>query len=698
MINRIFSEKCFLSLGIIFLCIYCAIGQTTLIDYGSIWKYSDLGFEPLPQGMDEWESNGYDDSGWSMGPAQLGYGDGDEATVIGDTVITAYFRQEFTVANPSLYTDIKISLIYDDGAAIYLNGFEIWRPNIDPPPALVEYDTLANAINENTFLEKIVSNSGYLIAGTNVLAVEMHQRDVISSDISFDLKLSGLASIYVTRGPYLQQLSTNSVVVRWRTNSATTSKVAYGTAINQINQSVSSGAVTTEHELLINGLSANQKYYYTIGNLNTVILGPDVDQYWKTAPPTGSTQKMVAWILGDCGTGNANARAVRDAYHNYAGSNHTDMILFLGDNAYHFGTDSEYQGAVFDTYDEKLQNTVAFSARGNHENSTGSTIPYYDIFTFPTAAECGGVASGTEAYYSFDYGNAHFISLESFEVDRSVNGAMYNWCKSDLQNTTADWIVAFWHHPPYSKGSHDSDNETRLIQMRQNFLPLLDSFGVDLVLTGHSHSYERSYYIRNHYGHSSTFNSATHTVGANGDGDGRIGGDGAYEKDPIDTSGAVYVVTGSAGKVSGGNLNHPAMFLSVSELGSSVLDIEGGTLKLRFLRENGSVQDSFTIEKDLSCTIGAPCDDGDFCTNNDVYDSNCNCVGTPVGTNTVLTLTAADSPLEGTYKATQSITVSGAVTNELQQLTTLISPMVVLDPAFEVPINSELMILQSGCN
>src|SRR4029453_9609405 len=110
-----------------------------------------------------------------------------------------------------------------------------------------------------------------------------------------------------------------------------------------------------------------------------------------------------------------------------------------------------------------LRKTVLWPAYGNHDgrgsDSATNTGPYYDMFTLPKQGEAGGMPSGTEAYYSFDYGNIHFICLESFETDRSANGAMMTWLQSDLASTQQKWIVAFWHHPPYSKGSHDSDTE-----------------------------------------------------------------------------------------------------------------------------------------------------------------------------------------------------------------------------------------------
>ena len=88
---------------------------------------------------------------------------------------------------------------------------------------------------------------------------------------------------------------------------------------------------------------------------------------------------------------------------------------------------------------------------------------------------------------------------------------MYQWLCADLAATDQDFIIAFWHHPPYTKGSHDSDNAIDsngiMQEMRERFLPVLDAYGVDLVLTGHSHSYERSLLLHDHYGVSSTLQS-----------------------------------------------------------------------------------------------------------------------------------------------------------------------------------------------
>ncbi|MDH3247168.1 MAG: metallophosphoesterase, partial [Saprospiraceae bacterium] len=601
--------------------------------YGEVWYYSDLESVPPLVGGLEWHEATYDHSSWSNGNAQLGYGDGDENTVINSSTLTGYFRHEFQVLDASVYGNLDLNLIYDDGAVVYLNGQEVWRVNM--PPGNIEYGTFASSTSSDDAMASLnIGNT--LVDGTNVLAVEVHQRSASSSDISFDFKLVGNppGQVNVIRGPYLQKGSPNSMTIKWRTASATESVLFYGTSQNNLNQNSSDNSPKTDHEITLTGLSSNTTYYYEISNASNVLVPAASELYFKTSPPSGSSASLRAWILGDCGTANSNARAVRDAYYSYGGGDHTDMMLFLGDNAYSDGTDTEYQFALFENmYEDILKRTVSWSCLGNHDghsaNSSTQSGPYYDIFSFPTLAECGGVPSGTEAYYSFDFGNVHFISLDSYESNRSVGGSMYNWCEADLQNTTADWIVAFWHHPAYSKGSHDSDSEGALRDMRQNFLPMLEANGVDLVFSGHSHSYERSFFLNGHYGNSDSFNPQIHTVGSNGDGDGRTSGDGAYQKAYDQTEGAVYITSGSSGKTSSGPLDHEAMYYSVSRLGSCVLEIGGNQMSVKFIRETGVVEDFFTINKDNGCLlVNDPCDDGDPCTIDDQYDANCNCSGT----------------------------------------------------------------------
>jgi hypothetical protein len=404
----------------------------------------------------------------------------------------------------------------------------------------------------------------------------------------------------VTRGPYLQRATPTSLVVRWRTDVATDSRVRYGDGPADLTFTADDFAATTEHEVELTGLMPETTYFYCVGTTGEELAGADAGTFFVTPPPVGARRAVRIWVIGDSGTANADAGAVRDAYLSFTGSRHTDLWLLLGDNAYASGTDAEYQAALFDAYPSLLRSSVLWPAFGNHDgvaaDSATQSGPYYDVFTLPAAAEAGGMASGTEAYYSFDYANVHFVVLDSHESGRSPGGAMLIWLTADLAASDAEWVIAFWHHPPYSRGSHDSDLELPLIEMRENALPILEDSGVDLVLTGHSHSYERSFLLDGHYGTSPTLDGSMIVDG----GDGDPAGDGAYAKPTAGRGpheGAVYVVAGSSGRVGGGALDHPAMVVSLSALGSVVLDVEGDRLDAAFLDSTAAVADRFTLVK-----------------------------------------------------------------------------------------------------
>ena len=572
-----------------------------LIPQGANWKYLDDGSD---QGT-AWREAAFDDSSWAQGLAELGYGDGTEATVVNsgpssDKFITTYFRHAFNVSNPSAYVGLFLQVLRDDGVVVYLNGVEVFRNNL--PGGTIAYNTYASSalggVDETTFVDQPIG-TGNLVTGENVMAVEIHQANATSSDISFDLQLTGTDSTLITRGPYLQQATPTSLIIRWRTALDGQSWVRYGTDPGNLSQLASDSSHTSEHIVTLSGLQPNTLYYYELGD-GSGWAERQTDDYFVTPPLVGTAQPTRIWVIGDSGTKNIDAWNVQDAYLDLAATQPADLWLMLGDNAYDTGTDTDFQSAVFNMYTNILPNTPLWSTRGNHEsdvNGSGST--YYNIFTLPTGGEAGGLASGTEAYYSFDYGNIHFICLDSQGSSRASGGAMATWLQNDLAATLQDWVIAFWHHPPYTKGSHNSDTEGQLVDMRQNFLPILEGAGVDLVLCGHSHSYERSYLLDGHYGSSDTLTPGMKLDG----GSGREDGTGPYEKATLGAApheGAVYIVAGSSGKISGGSLNHPAMFVSINELGSVILDVDGNRLDARFLRETGAIDDYFTIIKGSS--------------------------------------------------------------------------------------------------
>jgi hypothetical protein len=170
---------------------------------------------------------------------------------------------------------------------------------------------------------------------------------------------------------------------------------------------------------------------------------------------------------------------------------------------------------------------------------------------------------------------------------------MLTWLAQDLAASDKDWKVAFWHHPPYTKGSHDSDFEIELVEMRERALPILEDGGVDLVLGGHSHSYERSYLIDGHYGYSHSFAAKMKKDG----GSGREDESGPYQKCyGTSHAGTVYIVAGISG-LADKVYPHPAMYISLSIPGSLVLDVHGKRLDAKFIDEHGEVKDYFTLKK-----------------------------------------------------------------------------------------------------
>jgi hypothetical protein len=423
------------------------------------------------------------------------------------------------------------------------------------------------------------------------------------------LAVSSVAgAVALVRGPYLQAGGGAAVVVRWRTDVATDSRVRWGYAPGLVAFDERSSLSTTEHEVTLRSLPAGRRIYYAVGSSASTLAGFDADTWYDVPPAADASQPFRAWVLGDPGSPTQAQLRVRDAYAAFSADRPTGVWILLGDNAYESGTDAEYQTDLFDPYTDFLRTHVLWATRGNHDDlHSGANNDYYDLFDFPTSAEAGGVPSGTEAWYSFDYADAHFVCLDSEGAAPTPGGPMLTWLAADLAATDRRWIIAFFHRPPYSKGSHDSDTDPRMTQMREDVLPVLEQHGVDLVLAGHSHVYERSFLLDSHYGPSTTLEPWMVKDG----GDGRAAGDGPYQKPRVRTphAGAVYVVCGVSASVSSGSLDHPVMVEGLATFGSVVLDVTANRLDGRFLDDHGVVRDDFRIEKFALVNTGGPLGD-----------------------------------------------------------------------------------------
>jgi len=586
---------------------------TGLLVPNSHWKFDDDGEQDAG-----WKTLEFDDSAWNSAKSPLGYGETYlNKPYLSKGKIDYFLRRDFMVKDRSAIRSLILRVRYDDAFMLYLNGQELIRTH--------PFDGSKVPVREAKRFETFQLPSAALRNGRNIIAVKLVNQGRNSSDIVWDANLLAGDALHaapvvvapepepepepkagavdgIVRGPYLQNACEGAITIRWRTNNPTRGRVDYWQGMSEERFFMEEPVPTTEHSVRLRGLQTGETYQYRIA-------GKDAQHQFRTLPSAHVAVPTRVWIIGDSGTGNQNARDVYNAYRAFAAGRPTDVWLMLGDNAYGHGTDQQFQDAVFNIYTPLLHNTCLWPAVGNHETywankdnnpqTNNQADPYLAIFDMPADGEAGGVPSGSELYYSFDYGRTHFICLDSQVSDRSHDGAMYRWLKTDLEQAGEDqydWIIAYWHHPPYTHGTHNSDKEQQHFDMRENFLPLLEDHGVDLTFGGHSHTYERSILMRGHYGTSDTYDSAQHALDA---GNGRPDEDGSYHQSAHQGSGTIHTVAGSSAKYGAFRAPHlPFMIENLSALASVVVDIDGRRLRVTTLSSQGETLDSYTLLKD----------------------------------------------------------------------------------------------------
>ncbi len=467
---------------------------------------------------------------------------------------------------------------------------------------------------------------------------------------------------------FLQQVTDTSALVKWRGGG---DQVCYTHADNFtrshrcIAASIDSAPDGSSHKLaVLRELKSSQHYFYNVNGMGSP------SQYFLTAPPPGELPadgNTRIWIIGDSGTETAivpeafggtgkpdmagMALEVRDGYLRYvadSGGEAADLFLLLGDNAYMEGSDVQWQGAFFEVYPDVMNTAAVWPTIGNHEmgaafidiyggltaggvstsadpdswadldeNTVDRGMPYLHIFSLPSDGEAGGVPSKTEQYYSFDYANVHVVSLDSQVTarDQVLRAAMRDWLIMDLSANDKDWTIVIFHHPLYTKSSHDSDTEAAsaygidlpIIDIRREFTPLFEDYGVDLIYGSHSHAYERSWYLHGHRGDAATFDPNLHAE-LNDKGMPAAGfGNEAYTQ--IACNGrddkVVYTVVGSSGHLNTGKgkLDHPAHYKfpdgkhGLALKGSVVVDASATQLTARFIDATGTVRDQVLITR-----------------------------------------------------------------------------------------------------
>lgn len=436
-----------------------------------------------------------------------------------------------------------------------------------------------------------------------------------------------LYALHVIRGPYLTRATNNGISIHWRTDSVCNARVNYGLQPGTFTGGVVNSIPGTDHVIHLQGLQPGTRYYYSIGTAFQTLAG-DSSFYFKTLPVAGTqyNQPIRIWAVGDIAKANQNEIRVRNGMLSYFQGGRPDVYLMLGDNSYPSGLDSNFQQGFFNYFqDEVCRNTVLWPVTGNHEYDNNYTlrqtknIPYFSIFTLPAQGESGGWPSGTEMYYSFDVGNIHFVQLDSYGLEQ-VGGSDYgftdtlvspqiHWLKQDLEKNQLPWVIVSFHHPPYTMGTHHSDWEPELAAIHEKLNPILEHYNVDLVLNGHSHTYERTPMIHHHYGVEASFDSLEHVVQGGGglfDSSGHcLYFKGSWPPRATD-SGTVYAVIGCGSDdhfPPQSNWPHNAMYYSnATDNGSMVITVEGNELKAVFLTTDSTqlIKDSFRIIKNVN--------------------------------------------------------------------------------------------------
>ena len=270
------------------------------------------------------------------------------------------------------------------------------------------------------------------------------------------------ASRSIVKGPYLQNLSTGNITICWSTDTLSNSTVFYSKDLS-FGLSAVDSLPTTLHEMNLSGLEANTTYNYYVSS-GSFQSQPST---FRTAPEGRTAFRF--GVHGDTRTNDQNHTNIIRLMHSYD----PKFYLNCGDLV-EVGAQQSLWDEFFNIISPYSNDTVYYPCIGNHDTPTA----YYKLFfSLPN----------NEEYYSFDYGAAHFIALDTMG-DYSVGSAQYNWLGSNLDSAFgSDWIFVFFHHPPYSSGSHGST-----LSVRNTLDPIFAQHNVTAVFAGHDHDYEHA--------------------------------------------------------------------------------------------------------------------------------------------------------------------------------------------------------------
>ena len=497
-----FASSILLTMSAVFLLTISPLNaqQVQLMGDGELWSFFRGITEP-PGSPGAWRGPGYDDSAWASGVPPLGYGDGDDVTLLSDMrgmYSSVYARRRFfagallregtAIASGAsacapgalpVLDHLWLTVDYDDGFVAYLNGVEVARRGLGEQGTFVPHDALASD-HEAGALERIDITPflKFLKPGENVLALQGHNSSLFSSDLTLTATLQATGPIELTRYPYLQRPAEGEVTIAWKTAAPGVGSVLYN-AVGAVMgggllspRVVSEPAPATLHVVELSGLEPDTLYGYVVAMDGKPLTGGDV---FRTLG--GSASESISFnAVGDSGVDTGLTRAVRSRWL----ATGATLGLRLGDLAYDSGTDQEFQDHYFAVYRDFLRRGFDMTTIGNHESYTNAAQPYLDNLFLPSG--------GTERYYAFEAGPALFISLDVETSDYGPGSTQRDWLEKTLAASARPWKFAFMHDGPYSCSLVHGSN----FAARESFSPLFERYGIDVVFAGHDHGYERS--------------------------------------------------------------------------------------------------------------------------------------------------------------------------------------------------------------
>ncbi len=279
------------------------------------------------------------------------------------------------------------------------------------------------------------------------------------------------ADITILKGPYLQNVSSDAVVVMWQTSAPCDSTVDFGLT-EAYAYSSHDGTLMQLHEVRLASLVPDTVYHYRIRSVSDGQAAQSADSTFRTAPARSSPFRFV--VYGD----SRSQPDVHAAVVKAIVASDPRFVIHVGDYTGDGTDDSRWQTEFFDPAAALLASTPLFPALGTHE---ANSPLYYQYFDPPD----GGGGHG-EQWYAFDYGDARFIVLDT-DATYVPGSPQYDWLTAELQSASSEWLFAVHHHPAYSSGAHGGEAE-----VQAHLVPLYETYGVDAVFTGHDHTYERS--------------------------------------------------------------------------------------------------------------------------------------------------------------------------------------------------------------